>query len=79
MLSEDFCSTRWVTGQHAGGEIECLTGSLDRMGPMCHRAPALSSPARNGRVMNLSPAWVIARATLRALGFLMRDQTVIEA
>jgi len=36
MLSEDFRSSRWVTGQHARGEIECLTRSLDRMRPMCH-------------------------------------------
>jgi len=35
---------RWVTGQHAGGEIECLTGSLDQMWPMRHRSPALSIP-----------------------------------
>ena len=54
MLSEDFCSSRRVTGQHAGGQIECLTGSIDRMRPICHRAPALSSPARNGRVMDLA-------------------------
>jgi hypothetical protein len=33
MLSEDFRSSHRVTGEHAGGEIECLTGRLERMRP----------------------------------------------
>jgi hypothetical protein len=51
-LFEDFRSARWVTGQHAGGEIECLTGSLDQMWPMRHRSPALSIPPGDRTVMN---------------------------
>jgi Rad3-related DNA helicase len=38
-LLEDLRSSGWVAGQYAGGYIECLTGSIDRMGPICHRAP----------------------------------------
>jgi hypothetical protein len=53
-LFENCRSSRWVTGQYAGGDIECLTGSHDRMRPMCNRSPALRSPARNCRVMDLS-------------------------
>ena len=42
-LFQDFRSARWVTGQHAGGEIECLTGSLDQslfkmMDVSCHKS-----------------------------------------
>jgi hypothetical protein len=41
-----------VTGQHADRDIECLTGSLDRMWSMCHRAPALSIPSGDRAVMD---------------------------
>jgi hypothetical protein len=51
-LFEDFSSSRWIPGQHANGEIEGLTGSLERMGPMCHGAPTLVIPAGDTAVMN---------------------------
>src|ERR1700729_2321062 len=34
---ENFRSSCRITGQHADGEIEGLTGSIERMGPMCHQ------------------------------------------
>jgi len=51
-LFQDFRSARWVTGQHAGGEIECLTGSLDQMWPVRHRSSTLSIPPGDRAVMN---------------------------
>jgi hypothetical protein len=51
-LFENCRSSRWLTGQHAGGEIECLTCCLERMQPMCHRPPALRIPPGDRAVMN---------------------------
>src|ERR1700683_1070936 len=31
MALEEFHSSRWITGQDAGGKIKCVTGTLKRM------------------------------------------------
>jgi predicted transposase YbfD/YdcC len=69
VFRDDECRVRtgrWVTRQRAGGDIEYLTGGLDRMRPMCHRAPALSIPAGDRAVMN--PAARLAQCPGHAPG-----------